>query len=467
VVTGYILSNVLIMPITGLLSARFGRRNFYFANIALFTVSSMLCGLARTLPLLVAFRVLQGIGGGVLITVSQAILRESFSASEQGMAMGLYGMGTVLAPAFGPTLGGWLTDLYSWPWVFYINVPIGALNLLLVSRYIHDPPYFRRERGPIDFPGLALMMMGLGALQLMLEKGESRNWFESGFITALTVLSALALMAFVWRELRVARPAVDLRILGNVSFASATAIGGVLGMALYGSLFLLPLFLQNLLGYPAMRSGLALMPRSLAMAVCMPIVGRLYNRTGPRALVMAGLVVSAYSFWQLSHITLEIGIRDILWPQVWQGLGFSMLFVALSTAALATIAPERMTTASGLYNVVRQVFGSVGIAVSATLLTSGMARNRAVLAQHVTAFDAATRAFVQSVTGAMTRTGVDANTATARALALLEGRLTRQAMVLSYEHVFRLVALLFLVALPLALLLRTPRPGAGAEVAVD
>ncbi|HVZ76698.1 MAG TPA: DHA2 family efflux MFS transporter permease subunit, partial [Gemmatimonadaceae bacterium] len=258
VVTGYILSNVIIMPIIALLSSRYGRKNFYITSVLLFTLSSMACGAARSLPTIVFFRIIQGIGGGVLITVSQAILRETFPPEEQGVAMGIYGMGVVLAPAFGPTLGGWITDQYSWPWIFYINVPIGILNLLLVSRFIEDPPYLVRDKGRIDWLGLGLMTAGLGAIQLMLEKGEDENWFDSKFIIRLAIIGAVGMLLFVWRELKAKHPAVDLRILKNIPFASATALGGVLGLGLNGSLFLLPLFLQNLLGQTAMESGIVL-----------------------------------------------------------------------------------------------------------------------------------------------------------------------------------------------------------------
>lgn len=311
VITGYILANVIAMPIIAMISARFGRKRVYMVSVAAFTLASMACGVSRSLPVMVGFRIIQGFGGGVLITVSQAILRESFPPEEQGMAMGVYGMGVVLAPALGPTLGGWLTDQYSWPWVFYINVPIGILNLVLVSRFIHDPPYLLRDRGSIDWLGLALMTVGLGALQLMLEEGQRDQWFESTYIVALAACTAIGLILFLWRELATAHPAVNLRIATDPSFSSATAIGGVLGMGLYGSLFLLPLFLQELLGYPAMKSGIALMPRGLAMAVVMPIGGRFYNRLGPRVLVGLGLVISAFSFWQLGQLTTEEGFWSI------------------------------------------------------------------------------------------------------------------------------------------------------------
>ena len=455
VVTGYILANVIIMPLVALLSQRFGRKNFYLANVVIFTLASMACGLARNLPMMVFFRALQGIGGGVLLTVSQAILRETFPAEEQGTAMGIFGLGVVLAPAFGPTLGGWLIDKYSWPWIFYINVPIGIINLILVSRFVEDPSYLIRKKGDIDWLGLALMITGLGALQLMLEEGQRNDWFQSGYIVRLTMIAVFGLTFFVWRELTARNPAVNLRILRNVSFASATALGGILGIALNGSLFLLPLFLQNLLGYPAMKSGLALMPRSLAMAVIMPIGGRFYNKLGPRLLVGAGLIVTGLSFWDLSHLTSQVGFMDILWPQVWQGVGFSLIFVALSTAALATIPRPDVTAATGLYNVSRQVFGSVGIAVAATQLTAGVTTYHAILAERAGQANPTAIGWLSQTTAAlMARTGADFATARMQALKLLDLMVTREATVLSYNRVFVLVSMLFIFALPLVFLLK-------------
>jgi DHA2 family multidrug resistance protein len=291
----------------------------------------------------------------------------------------------------------------------------------------------------------------------MLEKGQDKDWFQSSFIVWLAVIAAVFLALFIWRELRSRHPAVDLALFRNVPFASATALGGVLGMGLYGALFLLPLFLQELLGYPAMKSGIALMPRSLAMAVVMPIGGLLYNRLGPRVLVGTGLAVSAYSFWDLAHLTTDTGIWDILLPQVWQGVGFGMLFVALSTAALSTIPRGRMTAAAGLYNVVRQVLGSVGIAAAATEVVRSQARYHDVLAEHVTAYGTATQQLLHSATAGMVASGADVVTATGRAIKLLDYRVTRQATALAYNHVLLLVATLFAISLPLVLLVRGHR----------
>jgi DHA2 family multidrug resistance protein len=337
---------------------------------------------------------------------------------------------------------------------------------MLVSKFVEDPSYLIRRKGNIDWAGLALMIVGLGALQLMLESGERNDWFESAYVIRLAIVAAAGLVMFVWRELTTEQPAVDLRILRNVSFASATALGGILGVALMGSLFLLPLFLQNLLGYPAMKSGLAMMPRSLAMAVIMPIGGRFYNRLGPRVLVGAGLVVTGISFWQLSHLTTQVGFYDILWPQIWQGVGFSLIFVALSTAALATIAKPEVTDATGLYNVSRQVFGSVGIALAATQLTSGITRYRGLLAEHVSSSNPTAVSWLQSATAAMmARTGADIETARHQALRLLDLTVTRQAAVLSYNHVFVLVSVLFVFALPLVFLLKRGHAVEGEMIA--
>jgi DHA2 family multidrug resistance protein len=466
VVTSYILAQVIVMPITGLLSARFGRKRFYLTSVVLFTAASMACGLARSLGVMVAFRIVQGFGGGVLLTVSQAILRESFPPEEQGVAMGLYGLGAVLAPAFGPTLGGWLTDQYSWPWIFYINVPIGVLTVILVSRFIHDPRYLVRERGQIDWPGLGLLVVGLGSLQLFLEEGQRYDWLQSGYIVRLAVIAAAGLALFLWRELTTPRPAVSLRDLGNLSFSSATAIGGVLGLALNGSLFLLPVFLQRLLGFNAMQSGFALMPRSLAMAVVMPIGGRFYNRLGPRVLVGSGLVVAGFGFYGMARLTADVGYWDLFWPQVWQGVGFSLIFVALSTAALSTIPRARMTQAAGLYNVVRQVMGSVGIALAATTLSSSTVEYHARLSEDASA-SYASRTWVAGVTAAMQAKGADAYTASQQALRLVDATIERQAAVLAYNHVFLLVSTLFVIGLPLVFLLRRGLPIEDSEVVLE
>jgi len=465
--TGYILSNVIIMPIVAFLSSRFGRKNFYIFSVFSFTVASMLCGIAWDLPSIVVFRIIQGIGGGALIPISQSILRETFPPKEQAMAMGIYGMGIVLGPALGPTLGGWLTDNYSWPWIFYINVPIGIINILMILRFIEDPYFLVREKGKVDASGLFFMMCGLGALQIMLEQGEQRDWFDSNFIIYLAVIAVVGLLLFIWRELSTDRPAVNLRILKNINFTSATFLGGILGLALMSSLFVLPLFLQQLLGYPAFDSGLALLPRSLAMALIMPISGRIYNKIGPRILIGIGLFLNAVSFYQFSVLSLDVGFWDIFIPQFLQGIGFGMIFVSLSTAALSTIEQHLMTAATGLYNVVRQVFGSIGIALAATILDRGENFNRARLMEHITVFGDSTNNMLRSLTQYFYARGMDMANAQSKAMQAVEEIVMRQASMLSYNYLFSLIAVLFIISIPLIFLItdshREIRPEAIGE----
>ena len=457
VATGYMLSTVCVMPTIAFLGSRFGRKRFYIVCIGLFTATSMLCGLAWDLPSMVLFRALQGIGGGALMPVSQAILRETFPPEEQGMAMGLFGLGVSMGPAFGPTLGGWLTDSFSWPWIFYINVPVGVLNILLVGRYIQDPPYLVRTKGNIDVAGLALLVVSLPAIQIILEKGQRENWFESPMITHLTVIGAVALGLFVWRELTAKAPVVDLRILKDLTFTSTTIISGVLMLGLYGSVFILPLFVQQILGYPAMDAGLLLMPRSLAIAFAMLLTGRIYNRFGAIPMISGGLLLLSSSFWMLSRFSLSVGYWDLFFPQVFQGIGLGVVFVALSTEQLAHIDRHQINTATGVASLIRTVFSSIGIALCATLFTRGISSYRAVLVENVSLYRDVTVGWERMLTGAMVGRGLDAATAKASALKLLDGAVMRQASMLSFNHVFVVITVLLVLSSPLFLLLRAPR----------
>jgi DHA2 family multidrug resistance protein len=453
--TGYILTEGFMMPLVSLLSARIGRKRYYMASVVLFAASSALCGMATSLPMLVAFRVLQGVGGGALIPLSQAILLENFPPRERGTAMGIFGIGVVLAPALGPTVGGWITDHYSWPWIFFINVPIGLLNLLLVDYFVEDPPYARRREVSIDWTGMGLLAVGLSCLQIMLEEGRNKQWFQSDLIRWLAVLALVGLAAFVWWELRSKEPAVNLRLFKNVPFASATLIGGILGVGLYASVFILPLFLQNLLGYPAFNSGLTLMPRSLAMGVVFPIAGRFYNRFGPRLYIGSGLAISTYAFWDLGRLNVNVGFWDMCWPQVLQGVGFALIFVALSTAAVAELRRDQMSDATGLYNVVRRVFGSAGVAMAATELDNGGIRYHAMLARHLSSAREVVTGVVQHAFHGFQQAGAGTRIAYGRAYRLLDGIVSRQAAMLSFNHIFFLMAIVFAVAIPLIFFLHS------------
>ncbi len=468
VATGYILANVIIMPLSAMICIRFGRRRIYLCSVICFTLTSLLCGLAGTFPFLVVARILQGLSGGALAPLSQSIIRERFEPHEQGTAMGIFGLGVVIGPAMGPSLGGWLIDTFSWPWIFFINVPLGIVNILLVMRYLHDPSYLKREKSGIDLSGVVLLIIGLGALQLMLEEGARYDWLDSGFIVTLLLLSVAGLILFVWRELTVERPAVDLFLLKDRNFAAGVTISGILGTGLFASMFLLPMFMQQLLGYSALTAGLTLIPRSIATGLTMPVAGYLFNRIGPKILVTTGLLISSCSFFLMTRISLEVDYWNLFLIQTLQGIGFGMTFVSVSTTALATVERSRMMAASGLYNVFRQVFGSIGIAVAATLYVRGQSVQRVHLAADVTPLSPHALEWLDQLTRRLQIQGGDVTAAKTGALALLDKMVSQQAAILSFNRVYALMTLLFLGTLPLVLLLgKTVRQREAARLSAD
>ncbi|MGC8791557.1 MAG: DHA2 family efflux MFS transporter permease subunit [Desulfurella sp.] len=449
--TGYLLSNTIIMPIIALLSSRFGRKNFYMFGIALFTLGSALCGIAWNLYAIVVFRIIQGIGGGVLIPIAQAILREVFPKEEQGMAMGIYGMGVVMGPAIGPTLGGWLIDRYSWPWIFYINLPIGIVALIMVNIFIEDPEFLIREKSKIDFLGLIFMAIGFGTLQIFLADGENKDWFTSQYITHLAIIAGAGIIFFVIRELTIKKPAVDLRILKNINFTLGTLLGGVLGMGLFASLFVLPVFLQNLLGYTAFDAGVAMVPRSLAMALMMPIGGKLFNKFGPKILVSFGLILVIISFFQFANLNLNASFWDIFIPQFLQGSGFGFIFVSVSTSALITIEKSDLTFATSIYNVFRLITGSIGVALAATYVDRGTNAYYSVLTQNVSMFSRNTLEYIARLDQVL---GIPFQLPDLKIKEMLNETIMQQAMMLSYNHVYLLIMFIFVLSLPLAFFLK-------------
>jgi MFS transporter, DHA2 family, multidrug resistance protein len=459
--TGYAIALVIIMPLTAWLGLTFGRKRVYMFCLGLFTAASFFCGAARGLYPLLLFRVIQGIGAGALQPVQLAILRETYPPEKQGMAMGLYGLAVMIGPAIGPTLGGWITDNYAWPWIFYINVPIGFFALWMVSQFIHDPPHLKALRGTagVDAFGIGMLTVGLASLQTVLEEGERYEWFNSGFILMLTAVSGVSLALLVWWELRVDKPAVDLSVLKNASFTSATLIGGVVGVSLFASMFLLPLFMQELMHYTATKSGLMLMPRSLVMLVLMPVAGALYNRLGPRLLIGGGLLLGGIAPIMMSHLTLEAGTWDLFWPQLVQGFGFVFVFIPLSTAALAGVQKAKLTAGAGLYNLVRQLGGSFGTAIFATLLTRLQQSNHAVLAEQLSPYNPAFVQRLQMIQQGFIAQGIASDEARLKALKLLDGLVRQQAAVLAFERCFFLIGALFLICLPMLFLLRSSPTG--------
>jgi DHA2 family multidrug resistance protein len=456
VASGYILSSVIVMPVIAFLSARFGRRPFYLFSIFIFTASSMACGMAWDLQSLIIFRVIQGLGGGVLLPISQAILRETFSEKEQGLAMGIYGMAVVIGPAFGPALGGWLTDNFSWPWIFYINIPIGIINFWMATRYIQEPAFLVREKGKIDWLGLALMTISFVSMQIVFEKGQDKGWFDSSLIIWSTVIAVMSMGLFVWRELSIEKPVVDLSLFKDRNFACGTLVGAVFGLCLYSTLFLQPLFLQQL-GYSATQTGIILIPRSLIMAIAMPLAGRLYNSWGARNILLIGLGFTVCSYWQFAHLSLDTSGREMLVPQLFQGMGFGMMFVALSTAVLSTIDKPKLTAAVGLYNVLRQIMGSVGIAISASLLSNGVTLYRSSLIAHVTPYNPLSRQWIAGVAQGFGHHGMNALSAHKAALSSISDEVDRQAQMLSFNHIFILMAIIFLLSIPLMMTIQNKR----------
>ncbi|MGZ3405925.1 MAG: DHA2 family efflux MFS transporter permease subunit [Polyangia bacterium] len=471
VTTGFVMANVIVMPLTAFLGRLFGQKRVYMFCLGLFLVGSMLCGMARSLEMLVACRVLQGFGAGALQPTEQAILRQTFPPEEQGMAMALFGIAVMLGPAFGPTLGGYIVDNWAWPWIFYINLPVGLLGLFMVHTFVHEPEDVRqanlqaavKQRKHMDWAGIALMCVGLAALQYVLEEGIRKDWFESTGISVLAVVAVIALGLFVARELTATVPAVNLSLFKDKVFLSGTLVGGVMFAMLMAITFILPVFMQTLLGYDAMQSGLALMPRSLIMFLVVPIVGRIYNKVQPRFVVAFGIVLFTISAYQMSHFTLETSEHDLLVPMLIQGAGFACLFVPLTTVALSAIDRRKMADATGLNSLVRQIGGSLGLAVFATLMTRYPVQIKAAIGAHITA----DRPEVVQRLGAMTQMligkGYDADAARMAAQRALSGAVARQAMMMTFEKMFLMAGVAFLLVLPLLYFLKAPKSASGPK----
>lgn len=475
VTTGFVIATVMVMPLTGFLARLFGQKRVYMVCLALFIIGSALCGMVRTLPLLVLFRILQGLGAGALQPTEQAILRQTFPPKEQGMAMALFGMAVVLGPAFGPTLGGYIVDNYSWPWIFYINVPIGIISLLMVSRFVHEPEDVRaamhtmaiRQRKNMDWGGVALLFIGLGTMQYVLEEGGRNDWFQSGEIKIIALVAIVSLVALVIRELSARVPAVDFSLFKDIVFTSGTLIGAVMFAMLMAVTFLLPLFMQLLLGFSATQAGLAMMPRSLSMLVVMPIIGRLYNKVSPRLVVAFGIVLFAYTAWQMGHYTLATSAKDVVQVLIIQGAAFSCLFIPLTTMALSTIPRHRLSDATGLNSLLRQTGGSVGLALFATLLTRFMIKTRGGLLSHFSQSSPAMASRMAAIQRMLQSRGLDAIAARQTAARMIDGQLRQQAMMLSFEKLFYLAGILFLCVLPLVYFLKAPKAGEKIDVHVE
>lgn len=457
--TSYLVANAIILPMTGWLASFVGRKRLLIWSVTGFTTASFLCGAAPNLALLILFRIVQGATGGALQPLSQAVLLEAFPQHERGKAMAFWALGIVVAPILGPVLGGWLTDTYSWRWVFYINLPIGIASIVMTRLFIFDPPYLRNGSRGIDYWGIGMLVVGIGALQIVLDKGQEDDWFSSRFILTLSILSAAALVALVVHLLRARDPVVDLRVFKERSYAVGVFMMTIVGFVLYGSMVLLPILLQTVLGYPSMQAGIAMAPRGLGAFCMMPLVGILTGRFDPRKLLALGLTVGGLTLIWLGQLNLQAGYWDIFWPQLTQGVGMSLLFVPLTTVTMAAIPPERMGNATSLFNLMRNIGGSIGIAVTGTMLARHRQSVGAVLGAHVTPYDMATQSTVAQLTAAFMAAGADATTAASRAYAALHGMVQRQAAMISFVTIFRLLGVLFLAVIPLLLIMKRPKSG--------
>jgi MFS transporter, DHA2 family, multidrug resistance protein len=468
ITTGFVIATVIVMPLTGFLGRLFGQKRVYLFSLALFLLGSALCGTARSLPALVGWRAVQGLGAGALQPTEQAILRSTFPPEEQGMAMAVFAMAVMLGPALGPTLGGYITDNYSWPWIFFINLPIGLLGMFMVWSFVHEDHEIVQknralaaaQRSNVDYLGIGLMVVGLATLQYFLEEGSRYDWFQDRTIAACFCVAVLGLAAFVWRELTAKVPVVNLRLFKDKTFASGTLIGAVMFALLMANMFLMPLFMQEMLGFTATQSGVALMPRVLVMMAVTPFVGRIYNRVSPRLVVAVGiLLVSLGSYFQ-SHFQLDTSMGNVIRDTMVQGVGFACLFVPLTTVALSSIQRHQLADATGLNSLFRQVGGSIGLAIFATLLTRYVEPARAAISAHMAVTDPAVGARLARFAQAFMARGYDATSAQAAAHGALYGIIARQATVVSFEKVFMLAAIVFVAVLPLLYFLRSPHHGA-------
>src|SRR6266568_1680183 len=467
VLTSYLVSNAIVLPLSGWLSSIVGRKRFYMGCVALFTISSFMCGLAPNLAVLIICRVLQGAGGGGLQPSEQAILADTFSPAKRGMAFAVYGAAVVVAPAIGPTLGGWITDNFSWRWIFFVNIPVGILSLLLTSRLIQDPPEFRRRKWSetrIDYMGLGLIAVGLCALQIVLDKGQRDDWFESQFIVVLSVISAAALIFAVIWEWRHKDPIVELHLYKERTFATANFLMFMLGFALLGSTLLLPLFMQTLLGYTAQQAGMALSPGGFTIMVLMPIVGFMLTRYDARRLMVFGLAVLSFSLFHMTSFDLAVDFRTVVLARMIQSVGMAFLFVPINTAAYSFLPREKNNAASGLMNLARNIGGSVGISLVTTMLARRAQHHQANLAAHLSGSNPTFQAMLQSTARMLESRGFSPVDAMHRAYGLVQSNLLRQANMLAYIDDFWLLGAAILGMIPLVFLMKRARP--SGEVAV-
>ena len=463
VLTSYMVANAIILPMTGWLGNRFGRKRVFISCIIIFTFASVLCGMAMNLPMLILARVLQGAGGGAMVPMAQAIMLESFPHEKRGLAMATFAQGVIVAPIIGPTLGGWITDNFSWRWVFYINLPVGILAVLLAQWLVQDPPYMKRNlKTTIDVIGFGFLALWLSTLQIMLDKGQEADWFGALWIRWFFFISIISMIAFIWRELTAEHPLADLRVFQNRNFAVGVLLMTVLGGILYGTTAELPLFLQTLMGYPALQAGYAMSPRGLGAFVATFIVGRLVGKVRLRWLLVVGFSLLSLSAFMLSDINLQVSMSSIVVPSILNGVATSFIFVPLTTAAMSQLNQRQIGNAAGLYNLMLNIGGSSGIAFVTTMIARKTQEHQALMAAHLSPTDPA---FTHAVAAAKNYLARQTNPVTAlhEAYALIYTTLNAQAHLWAFVDNFRVFSALALCGIPLIWLFRrVRRPGTAA-----
>jgi DHA2 family multidrug resistance protein len=456
--TSYLVSNAIVLPMSGWLSNRLGRKRFYMLCVTLFTISSMLCGLANSLPLLILFRVMQGAGGGGLGPSEQAILADTFAPKQRNMGFAIYGMAIVVAPAIGPTLGGWITDNFNWHWIFFINVPIGVISLLLTQRVVHDPPYLalerERARRSADYFGITTIVIGLGLLQYVLDKGQRLEWFDSGVIRAAAAISAVCLVAMVWREWTQRDPVIDLRMLRNRNFGSAVLFNFALGVVLNGSTILIPQYLQLELGYTAERAGWALSPAGIALAVLMPVAGVLVSRFDPRKVIAVGFLLTAAGMFGMMRISLSIDFASVVWMRVFQVVGLPLIFIPISLLSYVGVPAEKYNQVSSMTNFARNLGGAVGTSFLVTFLGRQLQVSRAGLAANLHPGNTMLDQYVAAIQGAAYRGGASPATAAGIPFAVVDRMLDAHAMSLAFIAAFFVMGAIVAVLIPLPFLMK-------------
>ncbi len=463
VLTSYLVANAVVLPMTGWLSRVFGRKRFLMTCIVLFTLASLLCGASPNLASLIFFRILQGAAGGALIPISQAILMETFPPHQRGMAMAIFGIGAMFGPIVGPALGGWITDNMSWRWIFYINLPIGFIAIVMCAFFIFDPDYLRKKVADltIDYWGLFLLVASMGSLQMVLDKGQQEDWFNSSFIIGFSIITVVSLIALIWVELRHDHPIINLRLFKNISFSAGNLIMFVVGFALYSSIMLIPLFLQTLMGYSATDAGMVMAPGGVATLMVMPLVGAALAKRDGRKIVFFGLLLGATAMFIMQGLNLQGSFWDYTWPRIVLGFGLAMIFVPLTTVTLASIPRQEMGNATGMFNLLRNIGGSVGIAMAATLLARYQQFYQTSLVANVNPYNPTWQMRLSTLKQSLIAKGIAASQADTTAISMLYGAVRRQAGALAFNRIFFIIGLAFLIIIPLLFLLKRPSHSEG------